>query len=432
MPGMGASTASKRKSALITGVSGQDGSYLAELLLEEGYEVHGMVRRSSSGQLPRIDHLRQKDHPHFDRFHLHFGDMTDHSSMCSVLRACQPDEVYNLAAQSHVQVSFEMPQYTADASGVGVLALLEAVRSTGMADRVRFYQASTSELYGKVHEVPQNEETPFHPRSPYAVAKLYGYWAVRNYREAYNMYACNGILFNHESPRRGEMFVTRKITISAARIAEGLQDCLFLGNLDAQRDWGHARDYVKCMYLMLQQEKADDYVIASGKTTTVRTFATLAFKAAGIALRFEGKDVEEVGIAENGPLKGKVVLAVDPQFYRPAEVDLLLGDPSKATRELGWHPTTHTNMEDLCAEMVAADLQAARAEKRVLQARHNPGKAAPGRETARNTIPAKRAEPGPTDPASVADLVCLSAKRSVTTAEPALLAATREQVIKSS
>ncbi|KAK9840561.1 hypothetical protein WJX81_001307 [Elliptochloris bilobata] len=354
---MASEGAARRKCALITGVTGQDGSYLAELLLDKGYIVHGMKRRASSYNHPRLEHIMDKSYPNSERFHLHYADLIDFGSLCTILRDTQPQEVYNLGAQSHVQVSFQLPQYTADASGVGVMNLLEAIRATGLEASMRVYQASTSELYGKVHAVPQDEETPFHPRSPYAVAKLYGFWAIKNYREAYNIYACNGILFNHESPRRGEIFVTRKVTMAAARIKLQKQECLYLGNIDAKRDWGHARDYVQCMWLMLQQEKPDDYVVATGQTTTVRRFVEMAFERAGLPIRWEGEagSVAEMGVVASGPRSGETVVRIDPKYFRPAEVDLLLGDPAKAKRVLGWDPQ-QTSLEQLCNEMVDADI----------------------------------------------------------------------------
>ncbi|CAL5224100.1 g6729 [Coccomyxa viridis] len=348
-----------RKVALITGVTGQDGSYLTELLLAKGYVVHGLKRRSSSYNHPRLEHIMNKDYPSSERFHLHYADLLDFGSLCNVLRMTQPDEIYNLGAQSHVQVSFELPQYTAEVSGVAVMHMLEAIRSTGLEKTTRFYQASTSELYGKVHAVPQNEETPFHPRSPYGVAKLYGFWAVKNYREAYDMFCCNGILFNHESPRRGEIFVTRKITMAVANIKLGKQECLLLGNVDAKRDWGHARDYVYCMWLMLQQQEPDDFVIGTGETTTVRKFAELAFARAGIPIRWEGPPgVTETGVISEGERAGQVVVRISPKYFRPSEVDLLLGDPTKAKTKLGWNPKK-TSLQQLVNEMVDADLDMA-------------------------------------------------------------------------
>lgn len=344
-----------RKTALITGITGQDGSYLAELLLEKGYEVHGMIRRSSSFNTGRIEHLYMTDYiedmHNEKRLHLHYGDMTDTPSLLTLIQQIRPDELYNLAAQSHVKVSFETPEYTANADALGTLRLLEAIRSLGLTEHTRFYQASTSELYGLVREVPQNETTPFYPRSPYGVAKLYGYWAVVNYREAYGMFAVNGILFNHESERRGETFVTRKITLAVARIVAGLQKKLYLGNLDAKRDWGYARDYVECMWLMLQHDRPEDFVIATGEYHTVREFCSLAFQAAGIELHWEGKGVDEKGIDRK---TGKVLVEVDPHYFRPTEVEELLGDPSKARRILGWNPNK-TNFNELVEMMVRSD-----------------------------------------------------------------------------
>ena len=319
------------KKALITGVTGQDGSYLSEFLLEKGYEVHGIVRRSSVDFRERIAHLEENRH-----FRLHYGDLTDSMSLVKIIAVVQPDEIYNLAAQSHVQVSFDVPEYTADVDATGVLRVLEAVRVCGLGDSCRIYQASTSELYGKVEEVPQNEKTPFHPYSPYAVAKLYGYWIIREYREAYHMFCCSGILFNHESERRGETFVTRKITLAAARIAQGLQDKLYLGNLSSLRDWGYAKDYVECMWLILQNEKPEDFVIATGVQHSVREFASLAFHYAGIELEWQGEGMNEKGFDQ---ATGRVLVEVSPDFYRPTDVVNLLGDPSKARKELGWNPT---------------------------------------------------------------------------------------------
>lgn len=336
------------KKALITGVTGQDGSFLAELLLEKGYDVHGTIRRSSVDYRERIAHLEGKPH-----FHLHYADLGDSMSIIQVLNKVKPDEVYNLAAQSHVQVSFDSPEFTADVDATGVLRILEGIRQCGLANTCRFYQASTSELYGKVEEVPQNENTPFHPYSPYAVAKQYGFWIVKEYREAYNMYACSGILFNHESERRGETFVTRKITLAAARIAQGKQDKLYLGNLSSLRDWGYAKDYVECMWLILQQPKPEDYVIATGEQHSVREFCELAFRRAGIELRWEGTDENEKGIDAK---TGKVLVEVSPDFYRPTDVVNLWGDPSKAKRELGWDPGKKTSFEQLVNLMVDADM----------------------------------------------------------------------------
>lgn len=345
------------KKALITGITGQDGAYLAEFLLGKGYEVHGIKRRSSSFNTDRIDHLYQDPHTPQRRFHLHYGDLTDTSNLIRIIKEVQPDEVYNLGAQSHVQVSFEVPEYTADTDGIGTLRLLEAIRILGLEKRVRIYQASTSELFGKVQEVPQRETTPFYPRSPYAVAKLYGYWIVVNYRESYGMYACNGILFNHESPIRGETFVTRKITMAAARIKHGLQDKLYMGNIDAKRDWGFAGDYVELMWLMLQQDNPDDYVMATGVTTSVRDFITMAFKRAGMDLRWEGHGVEEKGIDVGS---GKVLVEIDPRYFRPAEVELLIGDPTKAITKLGWKPKVQ--LQELVEMMVDSDLKLAERE----------------------------------------------------------------------
>mmetsp|Transcript_33842 Transcript_33842/g.107436 ORF Transcript_33842/g.107436 Transcript_33842/m.107436 type:complete len:381 (+) Transcript_33842:123-1265(+) len=342
-----------RKVALITGVTGQDGSYLVELLLAKGYEVHGIKRRASSYNHARLEHIvNASGYPNAENFHLHYGDLTDLQALCTLIRDIRPSELYNLAAQSHVQVSFQMPMYTAEVDGVGTLNLLEALRMCGQEHSCRFYQASTSELYGKVHAVPQSEETPFHPRSPYAVAKLMAFWAVVNYREAYNMYATNGILFNHESPRRGETFVTRKVTMAVANILREKQDCLYLGNLDAKRDWGHARDYVECMWKILQEDEPEDFVVATGVTTTVRRFCELAFGHVGMTLRWEGEGVEECGICTQS---GKVVVRVSEKYFRPAEVDLLLGDPTKARTKLKWDPQM-TSLEDLVKEMVDADI----------------------------------------------------------------------------
>ena len=348
------------KKALITGVTGQDGAYLAEFLLKKGYEVHGIKRRSSLFNTERIDHLYQDPHASNYRFILHYGDLSDTSNIIRIVQEVQPDEIYNLGAMSHVKVSFDEPEYSADVDGVGTLRMLEAIRILGLEKKTRFYQASTSELYGLVQETPQSEKTPFYPRSPYAVAKLYGYWITVNYREAYKMYACNGILFNHESPIRGETFVTRKITRAAARITLGLQDKLYLGNLDAKRDWGHAKDYVKAMWLMLQQDSAEDFVIATGKTTPVRDFVRMAFAELGVELEFKGKGLEEKAYVtavkqEGSPLKvGDQVLEIDPRYFRPAEVDLLIGDPTKAKQRLGWEP--EHSLQDLVKEMVASDL----------------------------------------------------------------------------
>ena len=335
-------------SALITGITGQDGSYLSELLLEKGYDVHGIIRRSSVDYRERIAHLEGHEH-----FHLHYGDLSDSMSLVKVIGAVKPDEIYNLAAQSHVQASFDVPEFTADVDATGVLRVLEAVRAVGLAEHTRIYQASTSELYGKVEEVPQSEKTPFHPYSPYAVAKQYGFWIIKEYREAYNMFACSGILFNHESERRGETFVTRKITLAASRIAQGKQKKLYLGNLDSLRDWGYAKDYVECMWLMLQQEKPDDYVIATGVQHTVREFCTLAFRYAGIELEWHGEGIDERGIDHS---TGRVLVEVSEDFYRPTDVVNLLGDPSKAKNELGWNPVK-TSFEDLVKLMVEHDME---------------------------------------------------------------------------
>ncbi len=352
------------KKALITGVTGQDGSYLAEFLLDKGYEVHGIKRRASSFNTERVDHIFEDPHVDNARFKLHYGDLTDSSNLTRILQEVQPDEVYNLGAQSHVAVSFEAPEYTADVDAMGTLRLLEAIRFLGLEKKTRFYQASTSELYGLVQETPQRETTPFHPRSPYAVAKMYAYWITVNYREAYGIYACNGILFNHESPRRGETFVTRKITRGLANIAQGLEPCLYMGNIDSLRDWGHAKDYVRMQWMMLQQDAPEDFVIATGVQYSVRQFITWSAAELGITLRFEGTGVDEVAIVDaiTGDLApaltvGDVILRIDPRYFRPAEVETLLGDPSKAKAKLGWEP--EITVQDMCAEMVAADLKAA-------------------------------------------------------------------------
>lgn len=353
------------KKALITGITGQDGSYLAEFLLEKGYEVHGIKRRASLFNTQRIDHIYEDPHIENSRFRLHYGDLTDSSNLTRIISEVQPDEVYNLGAQSHVAVSFEAPEYTADVDAIGTLRLLEAIRFLGLEKKTRFYQASTSELYGLVQEIPQTETTPFHPRSPYAVAKMYAYWITVNYREAYGMYACNGILFNHESPRRGETFVTRKITRALANIAQGLENCLFLGNIDSLRDWGHAKDYVRMQWMMLQQDSAEDFVIATGKQISVREFVRMSAREAGIELAFSGEGVNEIGtVTAVDPAKapavaiGSVIIKVDPRYFRPAEVETLLGNPAKAKEKLGWVP--EITVEEMCAEMVAHDLDVAR------------------------------------------------------------------------
>jgi len=355
------------KTALITGVTGQDGAYLAEFLLKKGYFVHGIKRRSSSFNTDRIDHLYHDPHDPNVKFRLHYGDLTDSTNLIRLVQEIQPDEIYNLAAQSHVKVSFDTPEYTANADGIGTLRILEAVRLLGLSKKTRIYQASTSELYGLVQEVPQSEKTPFYPRSPYAVAKLYGYWIIVNYREAYNMYACNGILFNHESPVRGETFVTRKITRAACRIAMGLQDCLYMGNLSAQRDWGHAKDYIEAMWLMLQQDEPEDFVIATGVTTTVRNFIKMAFDELGIDVEFSGRDEKERGViididqqrvqelGLNDDLKlGQTVVKIDPAYFRPTEVELLIGDATKAKEKLGWTPKY--DLQALLNDMIQSDL----------------------------------------------------------------------------
>ena len=357
------------KVALITGVTGQDGAYLAELLLSKGYEVHGIKRRSSLFNTDRVDHLYQDPHVDNQRFKLHYGDLTDSTNLIRIVQETQPDEIYNLGAMSHVAVSFEQPEYAADADGIGTLRLLEAIRILGLEKKTRFYQASTSELYGLVQEIPQKETTPFYPRSPYAVAKMYAYWITVNYREAYGMYACNGILFNHESPLRGETFVTRKITRAIARIALGLQDCLYLGNLSALRDWGHARDYVEMQWMMLQQDKPDDFVIATGVQYSVRQFVEFAAAELGVTVAFEGEGSQEIGRVakvEGDKAKckvGDVIVRVDPRYYRPTEVETLLGDPTKAKEKLGWTPKT--TLRELVAEMVAADYTSARRDSLV-------------------------------------------------------------------
>lgn len=353
------------KVALITGVTGQDGSYLAEFLLEKGYEVHGIKRRASSFNTERVDHIYQDRHEENPNFLLHYGDLTDTSNLTRILKEVQPDEVYNLGAQSHVAVSFEAPEYTADVDAIGTLRLLEAIRFLGLEKKTKFYQASTSELYGEVQEIPQKETTPFHPRSPYAVAKMYAYWIVVNYRESYGIYACNGILFNHESPRRGETFVTRKITRGLANISQGLEKCLYLGNMDALRDWGHAKDYVRMQWMMLQQDTPEDFVIATGKQISVREFVSLSAKELGVTLEFSGEGVDEIAtvIAIEGDNAralsvGDVIVRVDPRYFRPAEVETLLGDPTKAKEKLGWEP--EITVEEMCAEMVQHDLAKAK------------------------------------------------------------------------
>jgi GDPmannose 4,6-dehydratase len=351
------------KKALITGITGQDGAYLAEFLIEKGYEVHGIKRRASQFNTNRIDHLYEDPHKKNRRMILHYGDMSDASNLIRVLQEIQPDEVYNLAAQSHVQVSFETPEYTADVDAMGAMRILEGIRLLGLEKKTRFYQASTSELFGKVQEVPQTETTPFYPRSPYACAKLYAYWITVNYREAYGIYACNGILFNHESPIRGETFVTRKITRALARIYVGLQDCLYIGNLNALRDWGHAKDYVRMQWMMLQQEAPDDYVIATGEQHSVREFIESAARELGIAIKWEGSGIDERGL---NAANGKTIVCVDPHYFRPTEVDTLLGDPSKAKANLGWEP--RISFEALVKEMVQADLEEAKRDELIQRA----------------------------------------------------------------
>lgn len=355
-----------RRRALITGITGQDGAYLTELLLEKGYEVHGLKRRASLFNTARIDHLYQDPHERDIRLKLHYGDLTDSTNLIRIVQEVQPDEIYNLAAMSHVKVSFDTPEYTANVDGLGTLRLLEAIRILGMEKDVRFYQASTSELYGLVQEVPQSETTPFYPRSPYGVAKLYSFWIVKNYREAYGIHASNGILFNHESPLRGETFVTRKITRAVSKVSLGLQECLHLGNLDAQRDWGHAKDYVEGMWRMLQQPHSDDYVLATGRTVTIRSFVDMAFKEVGIEIDWKGEGVKETGTDRK---TGKTLVAVDPRYFRPTEVELLVGDASKAKSALGWEPT-HT-LEQLCSEMVASDLALFKRDKYLLDGGHD-------------------------------------------------------------
>ena len=364
------------KKALITGITGQDGSYLAEFLLEKNYEVHGIKRRSSSFNTQRIDHIYQDPHETNPKFYLHYGDLTDSSNLIRILKEIEPDEVYNLGAQSHVAVSFEAPEYSADVDALGTLRLLEAIRLLGMEEKTRFYQASTSELFGLVQEIPQKETTPFYPRSPYAVAKMYAYWITVNYREAYGMYACNGILFNHESPRRGETFVTRKITRGLANISQGLESCLFMGNIDSLRDWGHAKDYVRMQWMMLQQEKSDDFVIATGKQYSVRQFIIMSANELGIELSFEGDGLNEIGFVTglsreiSSDIKiGDVIVRIDPKYFRPAEVDDLLGDPSKAKKKLGWVP--EITLEEMCAEMVQLDLKEAKRIKLLKDSGHD-------------------------------------------------------------
>ncbi len=361
------------KKALITGITGQDGAYLAELLLEKGYEVHGIKRRASLFNTARIDHLYQDPHESNLKMVLHYGDLSDSMNLTRVIQEVQPDEIYNLGAMSHVKVSFDTPEYTANVDGIGTLRILEAVRLLGLTNKTKIYQASTSELYGLVQETPQSETTPFYPRSPYAVAKLYGYWITVNYREAYGMYACNGILFNHESPNRGETFVTRKITRATARIALGLQESMYLGNLDAQRDWGHAKDYVEAMYLMLQQDEARDYVIATGITTKVRDFVIMAFSQVGISLSFEGEGVNEIAKVKSCHGKyilpeGQVVVKIDPRYFRPTEVDLLIGDASKAKNELNWQPKF--DLKSLIEDMVESDIKLFERDKFLMEGGH--------------------------------------------------------------
>ncbi|MBS1778705.1 MAG: GDP-mannose 4,6-dehydratase [Bacteroidetes bacterium] len=361
------------KKALITGVTGQDGAYLSELLLKKGYEVHGIKRRSSLFNTSRIDHLYEDPHISHRNFILHYGDLNDSTNLIRIVQEVQPDEIYNLGAMSHVHVSFATPEYTANADGIGTLRLLEAIRLLNLTNKTKIYQASTSELYGLVQEVPQSEKTPFYPRSPYAVAKLYAYWITVNYREAYNIFASNGILFNHESPLRGETFVTRKITRAAAQIALGLQEKLYIGNLNAQRDWGHAKDYVDAMWRILQHDKADDFVIATGITTYVRDFVKMAFEEVGIELEFKGEGIEEVGIVKSSATEhvsaGQIVVCIDPAYFRPTEVELLIGDASKARNELGWEPKY--TLQELVKEMVASDLNIFRKEKMLQEAGYN-------------------------------------------------------------
>jgi len=363
------------KKALITGITGQDGAYLSELLLEKGYEVHGIKRRASLFNTDRIDHLYQDPHKTGTRMFLHYGDLTDSMNLTRLIQEIQPDEIYNLGAMSHVRVSFDTPEYVANVDATGTLRLLEAVRLLGLTEKTRIYQASTSELYGKVQEVPQTEKTPFYPRSPYGVAKLYGYWITVNYREAYNMYACNGILFNHESPLRGETFVTRKITRAVSKMALGLQDDVFLGNLEAKRDWGHAKDYVRGMYLMLQQDKPEDFVLATGTTTSIRDFLKLAFEEVGVEVEYKGSEVDEVGIVKSTANSdyhfkvGQEVVKIDPKYFRPTEVDLLIGDPTKAKEKLGWEP--EYDLKALVKEMMTSDLKLFEKDKYLMEGGHD-------------------------------------------------------------
>lgn len=363
------------KKALITGITGQDGAYLAELLLEKGYEVHGIKRRSSLFNTDRIDHLYQDPHVDNSKFKLHFGDLTDSMNLTRLIQEIQPDEIYNLGAMSHVRVSFDTPEYVADVDGIGTLRLLEAVRLLNLTNKTRIYQASTSELYGLVQEVPQTEKTPFYPRSPYAVAKMYAYWITVNYREAYNMYACNGILFNHESPLRGETFVTRKITRAVAKMSLGLQEKVYLGNIDSKRDWGHAKDYVRGMWLMLQQDKPEDFVLATGVTTSIRDFLIMAFAEVGVEIDFQGEGVEEIGTvksisnSENSFKIGQEIIRIDPNYFRPTEVDLLIGDPSKAKEKMGWEP--EYDLPSLVKEMVESDLKVFQRDKYLLEGGHD-------------------------------------------------------------
>lgn len=363
------------KKALITGITGQDGAYLAELLLEKGYEIHGIKRRTSLFNTDRIDHLYQDPHKENTRMFLHYGDLTDSMNITRLIQEIQPDEIYNLGAMSHVRVSFEIPEYVGDVDALGTLRLLEAVRLLGLTEKTRIYQASTSELYGKVQEVPQSETTPFYPRSPYAVAKMYGYWITVNYREAYNMFACNGILFNHESPLRGETFVTRKITRAVAKMALGLQEKVFMGNLDSKRDWGHAKDYVRGMWLMLQQDTPEDFVLATGVTTTIRDFMRMAFREVGVEIAFRGAGVDEIGYVESTANKeyafkeGQEVIRVDPKYFRPTEVDLLIGDPSKANKKLGWKP--EYDLAALVREMMESDLKLFEKDKYLMEGGHD-------------------------------------------------------------